>query len=251
MQKYRFHLKNQDFIRCRDCHNYNTFKKLSKLLVGTHQEENIHIYVNTCKHVYIYTYIYVNIYIVLYTYIHIHRPLEEGATRLRRGCHSQSIKQRPFLVSLSSYQSLVTLTVILSGSCQLTVGRKSHKTPSTWSGSLDPGSYQNSAPARARMQSSSLCRSRANLGYSPFPGYPLGPKNEIQNHPKQLNWYLKQAQQAKQSSQTASTANLNSSKIRSNLRFCLFRISENYIPGLKVHRNLLKSEIIDNWSYTW
>ena len=33
----------------------------------------------------IYTYIYIYIYIYTYIYIYIRRPLEEGATRLRRG----------------------------------------------------------------------------------------------------------------------------------------------------------------------
>ena len=39
-----------------------------------------------------------------------------GATRLRRDFYSQTVKQLPFLVLLSTYQSVVSLTVIFSDS---------------------------------------------------------------------------------------------------------------------------------------
>ena len=47
----------------------------------------------------------------VYVYISAGPPLG-GATRLRRSCYSQTIKQLPFLVLLSTFHSVVSLTVV-------------------------------------------------------------------------------------------------------------------------------------------
>ena len=61
-----------------------------------------------------------------------------GATRLRSSCYSQTVKQLPFLVLLSTYQSVVSLTVIFSDSWK--VDSRAQKSQITFhlEGILDP-----------------------------------------------------------------------------------------------------------------
>ena len=56
------------------------------------------------------------VHVAISMYISAGPPLG-GATRLRSSFYSQTVKQLPFLVLLSTYQSVVSLTVIFSNSC--------------------------------------------------------------------------------------------------------------------------------------